>query len=223
MISITESFDSISAQYDQQRKQLIPCFDDFYHLALTVLDYPGDTPSVLDMGSGTGLFSEIVLKKYPKAKLTLIDLSENMLTIARQRFSGKSDVIYLQENYLTHEFDQPFDFIISALSIHHLAGCDKQKLYRKCASLLPEGGVFINADQVLSPFDTTEALFSNQWKAQVESSGLSHDAIKKAYERLSYDKPSTMADQLSWLLAGGFKEADVLYKYYHFCVLYAKK
>jgi tRNA (cmo5U34)-methyltransferase len=33
-------------------------------------------PTVLDVGSGTGLFSSFILEKYPEANITLIDISE---------------------------------------------------------------------------------------------------------------------------------------------------
>lgn len=116
-----------------------------------------------------------------------------------------------------------FDIIISALSIHHLSAPDKEKLYAKCYNMLNEEGIFLNVDQVLSPHPEIENMFSNLWHKAVESSNLPEAEIKKAYERVSFDNPSTLADQLNWLYKAGFKMADCLYKYYHFCVLYAKK
>lgn len=62
-MSIKEQFDNISEKYDKQRKQLLPCFDDYYSIPLNVLDFDGESPSILDIGSGTGLFSAIVLQR----------------------------------------------------------------------------------------------------------------------------------------------------------------
>lgn len=222
-MSIKEQFDNISEKYDKQRRQLLPCFDDYYSIPLTVLDFDGEAPNILDIGSGTGLFSNIVLQKYPKAKLTLIDLSDKMLEVAKERFKSYKDFEYIVDDYTKHNFDKKFDIIISALSIHHLSAFDKESLYKKCYDMLNEHGVFINVDQVLSPSLEIEAMFSRLWKDSVEKSGLNSEEIQKAYERVSFDKPSTLADQLKWLNNAGFKNADILYKYYHFCVLYAKK
>lgn len=222
-MSIKEQFDNISETYDKQRKQLIPCFDDLYHISLSVLDYCGKTPRILDIGSGTGLFSSIILKKYPNAKITLIDLSDKMLAVAKERFKHHKDFEFIGDDYTKHIFNEKFDIIISALSIHHLSGTAKKELYFKCFELLKDNGALINIDQVLSPFPEIEKRFSCLWKEFVEKSSLSSEEISKAYERTSYDDPSTIPDQLDWLKKAGFKSTDIIYKYYHFCVLYAKK
>jgi len=222
-MGIKEQFDGISEKYDQQRRQLIPCFDDYYHLPLTVLEFSGQEPKVLDMGSGTGLFSHILLQKYPNAKMTLIDVSDQMLAVARKRFREYKDFQFIVGDYTTHNFSEKFDIVISALSIHHLTALKKENLYRKCYGILGENGVFVNVDQVLSPSPQIEGLFSKLWRDFVEKSGLHKEEIAKAYERVGFDNPSSLADQLRWLNGAGFKHCDCLYKYYHFCVLYAKK
>ncbi len=223
-MDMKQHFDAISKDYDQQRRQLIPCFDDFYHLPLTVLDYKGETPKILDIGSGTGLFASIVMeKKYPKAHYTLIDLSDKMLEMARGRFSGLTNVEYIVADYTQHEFMESYDIIISALSIHHLTAKDKENLYHKCFGLLNPEGVFVNADQVLSPSPQIEGLFADLIRKSVESSGLSKEEVDRAYERMQLDDPSTLQEQLTWLKQAGFRGADCIYKYYTFCVMYAKK
>lgn len=222
-MNIKEQFDNISEKYDVQRKQLLPCFDDFYTLPLTMLDFQGEEPEVLDIGSGTGLFSSFLLKIYPRAKITLIDLSEKMLDIAQKRFREQNDFVYIADDYTTCTFNKKFDIILSSLSIHHLSASNKADLYRKCYDWLNPEGIFINADQVLSPSSSTEAKFSSLWKKSVENSTLSPEEIAQAYERIKFDQPSTLAEQLAWLKQAGFQGIDVIYKYYHFCVMYAKK
>ncbi|MGL5351920.1 MAG: class I SAM-dependent methyltransferase [Clostridium sp.] len=222
-MTIKEKFNDVSKMYDNQRKQLIPCFYDFYNLPLSVITYKGTSPKVLDIGSGTGLFSEILLKKYPNAKVTLIDLSDKMLDVAKKRFDNNPSFEFIVDDYTKHEFINKFDIIISALSIHHLSHIDKENLYKKCYNILEDNGVFINADQVLSPYNSTEKMFSDLWRDFVEKSGLSKSEISNAYERISFDNPSTLSDQLKWLTNAGFKTTDIIFKYYHFCTFYAQK
>lgn len=107
-MSIKEQFDNISEKYDVQRKQRLPCFNDYYSLPLTMLDFQGEKPQILDIGSGTGLFSYFLLGKYPKAHFTLIDLSDKMMTVANERFKNNNntyvvadyDNIILQKNLI---------------------------------------------------------------------------------------------------------------------------
>lgn len=130
MSRIKNTFNDIAGIYDNQRKKLIPCFDDLYNSAVSVIQLDVENPRVLDIGAGTGLFSSFILKKYPGVELTLIDISENMLDVARARFAHNTGVKYIVDDYAKHVFEEDFDAVISALSIHHLA--DNEKRYYIC-------------------------------------------------------------------------------------------
>lgn len=216
-------FDQIAKKYDEQRKKLIPCFHDSYQISVALANTTKEAPAILDIGAGTGLFSSLVLEKYTNAHLTLIDISEKMLDVAKVRFQDRPQVTYIVDDYTKHEFNEKFDIIISALSIHHLPDLEKKNLYSTVFSLLNDNGVFINADQVLGHTDYIESLYKDDWKQKVESSGLSQDEIAAAYERTKLDKMSTLDDQLTWLKEIGFSDVDCVYKYYNFVVFTGRK
>ena len=222
-MGIKDEFNEIASKYDQQRRLLIPCFDDFYKMPLEAINYCDDSPSVLDIGSGTGLFSSFILQKYPNAKITMIDLAEDLIEIAKERFKAHSEFCYIIADYTKHVFSRKFDIIISALSIHHLDNHDKRELYKKCYSMLSDDGCFINADQVLSPSDYIEKLNLDALHEYHKNTTLSGRDIEMAYERMKYDNPATLYEQTQWLYDAGFRHVDCLFKYYQFCVMYAKK
>jgi tRNA (cmo5U34)-methyltransferase len=112
---------------------------------------------------------------------------------------------------------------MSSLSIHHLNENDKKKLYKKCADLLGDGGIFINADAILSPSEKLEKTFKNNFNKRVLDSGLDENIIKVANERRQFDDPSFLNTQVNWLKEFGFKDVDVAYKYYMFAVIYGEK
>src|ERR1051325_4081791 len=88
-MSVREVFDRTAKDYDRARRQLVPCFDDFYDTVLKRLSYQADDAfSVLDLGAGTGLLSLFIAQTFPHAQLTLVDVSPQMLTIAQERFSA---------------------------------------------------------------------------------------------------------------------------------------
>lgn len=221
--SIVQKFNDGANQYDSQRSKLIPCFDDFYSIPISIINTHSSTPTVLDIGSGTGLFTSLLLKKYPKANITLIDISEKMTDIAKERFSNFSNINYIIDDYTSYEFDSKFDIIISSLSIHHLTDVEKRNLYQRVYSFLNEDGIFLNADQVLGHTPFLENLYKNDWKNKVENSGLTEDELQTANERTKLDKMSTLADQLNWLKESGFKDVDCIYKYFNFVVLFGRK
>ena len=60
-MNIEEKFNIIAKEYDVNRKNFIPCFDDFYGNATKMITSNIDVPKlVLDLGAGTGLLTEIL-------------------------------------------------------------------------------------------------------------------------------------------------------------------
>jgi tRNA (cmo5U34)-methyltransferase len=125
---IRAKFNDISKAYDGQRRQLIPCFNDFYHIPISLIEDTEPKPKVLDMGAGTGLLTSFLLEKRPDAQVTLIDISDQMLDIARQRFRDIKEVEYIVGDYAQYDFPQEYDIIISAFSIHHLSDEEKNQI-----------------------------------------------------------------------------------------------
>ena len=220
---IKVKFNENSSQYDSQRNKLIPCFDDFYSIAISIAETNTNNPNILDIGAGTGLLSSFILEKFPDANVTLIDISEKMLDVAKERFKANPKVTYIIDDYTKYKFDKKYDVVISSLSIHHLTGDEKKQLYHNIYSSLNENGVFINADQVLGESPFIEALYKRDWRYKVENSGLSREEILSAYERAKLDKMSTLEDQINWLQDSGFLDVDCVYKYYNFVVLFGRK
>ena len=68
---ILTKFDEIAQKYDSQRRKLIPCFDDFYNTAASLVQLENEAPRILDLGAGTGLFSSYMLRKYSASEINL--------------------------------------------------------------------------------------------------------------------------------------------------------
>jgi tRNA (cmo5U34)-methyltransferase len=221
---ITTKFDEIAEKYDSQRRKLIPCFDDFYHTAASLVQVDHAAPRILDLGAGTGLLSSYVLGQYPDAQLTLVDLSQGMLDIARLRFGhNHPNLTIIAGDYTVFETSEPFDCVVSALSIHHLEDQAKHKLYNRIFKLLKPGGVFVNADQVQGSSPFLDHLYRSDWVTKVETTDLTREALQAAYERTKLDKMAPLDQQLNWLQSCGFVDVDCVYKYFNFVVMYARK
>lgn len=88
MEHIRKAFDAVAAGYDAQREYVIPDLRQFYGAAVWAAESLSASPAILDVGAGTGLLSALLLLKYPAGTITLLDISEKMLAVARERFSG---------------------------------------------------------------------------------------------------------------------------------------
>lgn len=223
MENLKDQFNKIAQEYDRQRPLFIPCFYDFYGVAVENLIFETDTPTIIDLGAGTGLFSEFILQKYPKANIILVDLSEKMLSVAETRFANKQNIQFCVADIVSFKYHYPVDAVVSSLAIHHLEDEDKQTLYKNIYKILKQNGLFIHAEQVEGATPYMRQLNHNKWVDKVESSGLSRSEIDAGYERVKLDKRVPLEVQLQWLRESGFKEVDCLYKYYDFTVMYCKK
>lgn len=223
MKSVKEQFDQISKKYDSQRRVLIPCYDDFYGIGVEWLHVNTSTPKILDLGAGTGIFSQFVLEKYPLADITLLDFSEQMLSVARERFKDIKNVSFQVADMMTFKPQQKYDAVISSLAIHHLTDEDKQKLFKKIHSMLNDGGFFVNAEQVKGTTDYIHSFYTQRRRHRLDNSELSKESVEASYERNKLDKCASVSQQLTWLKEAGFNEVDCPFKYYIFAVLWGIK
>jgi tRNA (cmo5U34)-methyltransferase len=224
MEQITRAFNTTASRYDAQRKWIIPEMDEYYSAAVRAAECPNPRPAILDIGAGTGLLSALMIRKFADATLTLVDLSESMLSIAQERFSGRNDVRYIGGDYSSVDFAGRYDLICSALSIHHLEHEEKHRLYKKIFDALHPGGMFVNADQVLGETPVINRRYMAYWDDFLVSCPLSPDDKKQMlYRRDTFDKNEKLSVQLAWLKECGFSEIDVVYKNRLFVVFTGRK
>ena len=225
-MKISKAFDQTVAYYDDWVKKALPCYNEIFSVAKESIPYhPADTIHVLDLGAGTGLFSWHVFEKFKNADFVLMDVSEKMLDVAKERFSSTSaNVKFFVQDYAQGLVVGKYDLVISSLSIHHLTGQEKKALCAKIYTLLKPEGVFINVDQIKGPSTFFQEYYWNNWLKKVRAAGVEEERIQESIKRRKeFDKDSTLADQLRWLKEAGFSEVECLYKYYFMALLWAKK
>ncbi len=223
--TVASVFDRSAQIYERSRRQLVPCFDDFYATVLELLPFDAAAAvRVLDLGAGTGLLSFFIAERFPGARLTLVDISEPMLAQARDRFASTPErVECLVADYSSVPLPGPFDAVVSALSIHHLADAQKAGLFARVFASLVPGGRFVNADQVLGPTPRLEQHYQDTWLRQARERAVSAADLSAALERMREDRTAPLADQLAWLRAAGFDDVDCFYKHYRFAVFGGRK
>ena len=145
-----------------------------------------------------------------------------MLKLAKNRFQRYKNFKYITADYLEHDFKN-FDIIVSSLSIHHIEDEDKKKLYKKIYDALNPEGIFLNADQVIGSTPDIDKTYQRNWMEKIDENKFTGPEKDTAIERMKFDKPATFEDNLKWLRNCGFEDVDLGYKYYSFCIFYAKK
>lgn len=221
---VKEHFEEEATQYDDIIVKLIPYYKEMVYAITASIPFTEDTQiSVIDLGCGTGTISQAVQKKYTKAKFTLVDVAENMLRIAESKLIGNQR--YTHADFNSFEFDQQYDVIVSSLALHHLeTNTDKQLFYNKIYRALKTGGIFINADVVEAKSQTLQTTFIEEWvKYMNRSVDMSEIEEKWLPNYYAEDKPIPMMDHLDMLKNSGFKNIDIIWKYYGFSVYKGEK
>ena len=223
-MDIEKQFNLIAEEYDKNRKLFIPCFDDFYVSTTKFIASNITEPKrILDLGAGTGLLSYFWFKYYPESEYVLVDIADDMLDVARKRFSGIDNISYYVTDYSKEFPSSDFDVIASALSVHHLENEDKQRLFERIYDTLPDGGLFVNYDQFCAGQPKMNDWFDSYWINQLENSGLTDHDIGLWKERRKLDRECSVEQELDMLSKCKFKAVKCIYSYQKFSVIAAIK
>ncbi len=219
MTAVKIVFDETAQQYEEGRRRLIPCYDEFYGTVMKLLAFPkGAHIRVLDLGAGTGILSHMIAEAFPNARITLVDISSEMLALAKESLGTDPRLRYMQANIALLALPGEFDAVVSGLAIHHLKDDEKHALYGDIHEALAPGGIFINAEQVRGPTAVLEKRYDDLWLAEVQDLEATEEEIAQARKRMTEDHPATLEVQLAWLREVGFRHVDCWYKNGRFAV-----
>jgi tRNA (cmo5U34)-methyltransferase len=213
-------------EFLDERQTVLPLIDVQEALIRRVFERHGHRiERFLDVGSGDGAMSELVLSLSPQAEAVLVDFSEPMLARAERRLGRPSDRWQVVRGDLsdpTWRGALPpglYDAAISAYAIHHLPTERKRALFGELFELLAPGAPFLNMDYVSvgGPLKGLwdEQTVANAVRAERERGG-SRSAEQIERELLADDeddRPDSAEDQLNWLREAGFEGVELHFKW----------
>ena len=225
-MTIDQAFNNTVAYYDDWMIKAIPSYHAVFSISKKVIPFGNNVRiDVLDLGTGTGIFSKHVWEKYPNARFVLYDVAAQMIEAARSRFQTHQDQFtFIVDDYRNIHGLGNFDLVISSLSIHHLPDDDKRALFDRVYAVLRDGGLFINIDQIKGQTRYLEELYWTKWLDGVRENGASEANIQESIRRRkTFDQDALMSDQLRWLREAGFANVDCIFKHYFVGVFLATK
>ncbi len=102
---------------------------------------------VLEIGCGTGMFTEMFAGS--GAEIVAVDISADLLALARERMLPPSQVRFLEKRFEECEVDGPFDAVIGSSILHHLEV--RESLDKIMGLLKPEGNLCFAEPNYLNP------------------------------------------------------------------------
>lgn len=221
MDNVKEHFENEAAIFDNIIIKIIPYYIEMIEALLNVIYFDKTQKiNVLDLGCGTGNLSKRVLDKYPNANIVCVDISQNMINIARQKLADYKNVEFVVGDIEEIEFKDKYDLVVSSLVLHHLLTDDiKKNFYKIIFNMLNENGIFVNADAVIGTSKFLQDVNISSWIKYMQKSCSDEEIFSKwlkSYEQ--EDRPSKLIHQIEWLKEIGFHNVDIIWKYYNFAV-----
>ncbi|OON81208.1 class I SAM-dependent methyltransferase [Streptomyces tsukubensis] len=141
--------------WDRQQEWYLPDREERFRIMLDMVEaLAGPKPRVLDLACGTGSITDRLLKRFPEAVSTGVDLDPALLTIARGTFEGDDRVTFVTADLKDPDWTvllpyDSYDMVLTATALHWLHTDALAVLYGQLAGVVREGGGFMNADRVV--------------------------------------------------------------------------
>lgn len=121
----------------------------------------GDRPDAVDLACGAGAISERLLRRFPGARCSAIDLDPVLLKLGRSALGDMDGRLTWVETDLRKPDwaeglpRRPADAVLSTTALHWLAPAELERLYQGVHAILRPGGVFLNGDEMAFSADCT--------------------------------------------------------------------
>lgn len=172
--------------------------------------------SVLDLGCGAGNYAMKLLQIIPSFDITLVDLSQPMLTKAVERIStvNKGEINAIQTDFISLELpDESFDAVVTGAALHHLRSDDEwETVFAKVYKSLKPGGCFFISDLIIHDNPKINELMWRRYADYLVGVG-GEDYQKNVFDYIEKeDTPRSINYQLGLMKKIGFSYTDVLHK-----------
>jgi len=218
------------ASYDVDMALMHPNRPKMIQVALDVLPF-SRTAAIrgIDLGIGTGYFTERFLNHFPNSEVLGIDGAQAMIELAKGRLrSLASRVQFVIGDFRNlQQLAQgagTADVVFSAYALHHLSRLDKGAVLRQVIELLAPGGWFVNADLVVADSPEVESRVQQLRVAGIieRAGGSDNRFLNPASTRRFLDdleanegdQPLTLLEDLGLLRSSGLKNVSAFWLEY---------
>jgi phospholipid N-methyltransferase len=245
-----ERFLEMPVVFDKMVPYLVPQYAFLQESVFDIIRFERDKRfCFLDLGGGSGIQIERVLKRFPNADAVYLDSSRPFMELAKRRlasYEGRVSFVNMtfESNWAEYLKTQP-SLVLSMSAIHHLEPEGKQRLYQNVFDILESDGWFINIDEMRSQDDQAYKNAMVFWANYVEEA-VDHVPISlakyydgwlqffqrwKARNIQHFGEPKLPGDdihetpeaQIRYLEQVGFKNVDQFIKYHLWSVIGGQK
>lgn len=208
-------------EYDERIRAFVPHYERLVSGVARALGVvAGDSPTIVDLGIGTGALSAACLAVRPGARIIGIDSDPAMLEATRTRLQGTARLDLIAADFTSFSLPAS-DAIIACIALHHVATPDaKRDLYARCARALRPGGCLLTADCFPAKHPGLAAQHREAWLEHLEQSCSRAEAEGHLAAWAGEDVYFPLADEIDWLRDAGL-QTEVVWRRDGFAIIAA--
>jgi len=229
---VRAAFEHSSApKFVAQTSSWLPDSEAVHNLMLDAVEpYLTNGGRVLDLGSGTGRLTRLVLDRFPECSVVAADYSETMRAVAAKELSEYGERLSMVDLDM---FDAPwhsadlefsdFDAVVSGFAIHHGRSFDEDKsLYQRICESLRPNGLFINLDHVAGESRRQTISNAANWRDFLDQAG-NIESDRFIVGSYAEDTPISIPEHTKALNESGFERVEVPWQQMFFALYQAVK
>ncbi len=214
------------ASYDRDMDVMHPNRHKMAQVALDLLPFEREREFLaLDVGSGTGFFTQRLLDAFPNAQVIAVDGARSMTDTATERLGEQARRVDFRTGdfrHLDHTLkpEERGLLVIAAYALHHVDHDAKVGVIRRCLEFLEPGGWFLNADIIVGESERLEARIQELRVAGIvrragEDPRFNDPVTVRAFlddlEANEGDQPLPLTEELEILREAGLEHAGVFW------------
>ncbi len=205
-------------QYDANLFRILPNAEIFFSTCLSFI--PHLNVSIMELGSGTGYFTTLMLRQNPDYQITCIDKSPEMLELAKRK-KELTGCTFIEGDITTGLPEGTFDCVVTTLTLHHISDMSRKGLIELLIQKLNPDGIFICGDVFRPEKDWTELIYRSRWENHMRKSGMPEEQIHETISGREKAWPllDTMHGLYRKMKTAGFKQILMPYQYDMFGVM----
>lgn len=214
-----------SGEYDAQIANSMPYYREFLAQILDIVQQRGLAEGEwLDLGCGTGSLAALAHGRFPQARFTLADPSENMLKLAGEKLAGLDADYLCAGSEELPAFPGRFQVITAVQCHHYLRPEGREKAVQTAFVSLKDGGIFLYFENVVPEEEALLEFELRRWARYRVEHGFPADGVEDFLARCGVNYfPISVPAHLDLLRRTGFRHTRVFWQSYLQAGIYAIK
>lgn len=189
----------------------VPCLSELVDAVVRLVPFKREAAvAILDLGAGSGLLAEALLRSLANAHAVLMEHSAELRTAADKRlaaFTGRFELVPVA--FAHEQLPRGFDLIVTLFGLHHLDDIARRGVYRGIYGALNPDGAFLAAEWIRPPTNGIASIYADIHTREGRVAGASKGVF--------------LSVELPWLATIGFRDIDIHYKNLEYGVYGARR